>query len=232
MSLRGAYRLVGRRLWPVGLAAAILAAAASPSGAATVSARAGRRALSANPTQVIDARTDPDGAAQALNTGCADMSNCSLANISITGGYGPPRLLGDVLYNCGPVSGPDAYTATSLSDTRGETTNISERVSLKLQGGLINVASTSAEFSLFSSQSQSFNTTVTTQNQVTVAPGYKGFTTTQVLSANATASYYITRGINLIEVTGVDISFPGYQDKQDAGDSQTRRSSTTASRSR
>jgi hypothetical protein len=246
MSLRSAYRLLGRRLCPAGLAAAILAAAAaSPSGAATVSARAGRAAVSANPNQVIDARTDPaaaaqalntgcDGkasqcihadtdpaaAAQALNTGCVDLSNCGLENISFTSGYGPPRILGDVLYNCNAVSGPDAKTATSLSDTRSETTSLSENVSLKLQGGLIGLASTSLDAWASSSQAETFGTTVTTTNQVTVAPGYEGFTTTQVLSANATATYYITRGINLIEVTGVDLSFPGYQDNQDTGDSQ------------
>ena len=41
-----------------------------------------------------------------------------------------------------------------------------------------------------------------------------------MLSANVTASYYITRGIHLIEVTGVDMTFPGYQDNQHSGDSQ------------
>ena len=54
----------------------------------------------------------------------------------------------------------------------------------------------------------------------TVPPGYKGFTTTQVLSAETQASYYVTRGIKLIEVTGIDMSFPGYQDNLTSGDSR------------
>ena len=228
MSLRGGSRLVGRRLWSVGLAGAVLAAAAVvPSGAVAASpggdggghARAGRPPLGATPDQVINAQTNPTAATQALQ-GCADISNCSLANANVTGGYGPPAILGDVLYNCNPPGGSNAYTAASISDTRGETTSVSEKLSVKLQGGLIGIASTSLEAWVSSTQAQTFSTTVTTTSQVTVPPGYKGYTTTQVLSANVTASYYITRGIHLIEVTGVDMTFPGYQDNQHSGDSQ------------
>jgi ChpA-C len=228
MSLPGGCGLVGRRLWSVGLAGAVLAAAAvvpsgavaaSPGGVGGGSARAGRPPLGATPDQVINAQKDPDAAAQALQ-GCADISNCSLAHVSVTGGYGPPAILGDVLYNCNPPGGSTAYTAASISDTRGETTSVSEKLSLKLQGGLIGIASTSLEAWVSSTQAQTFSTTVTTTSQVTVPPGYKGFTTTQVLSANATASYYITRGIHLIEVTGIDMTFPGYQDNQHSGDAQ------------
>ena len=228
MSLPGGRGLVGRRLWSVGLAGAVLAAAAvvpsgavaaSPGGVGGGSARAGRPPLRATPDQVINAQKDPNAATQALQ-GCADISNCSLANISVTGGYGPPAILGDVLYNCNPPGGSTAYTAASISDTRGETTSVSEKLSVKLQGGLIGIASTSLEAWVSSTQAQTFSTTVTTTSQVTVPPGYKGYTTTQVLSANATASYYITRGIKLIEVTGIDMTFPGYQDNQHSGDSQ------------
>jgi hypothetical protein len=230
MSLRPKYRSAGRRLWPLALVGAILATApavpsgavaASPSGITAGLARAGHPPLGATPTQVIDAQKDPDAAAQALSAGCAEISNCSLASLSsISDGYGPPEILGDALYNCSPPGGPDADTAVGVSDTRGETTSVSEMLSVTLQGGLIGIASTSAEFSAFSSQSQTFSTTVMTTSQVTVPPGYKGFTTTQVLSANATASYYITSGIHLIEVTGIDLTFPGYQDNQTSGDSQ------------
>ena len=228
MSLPGRWLSVGRRVRSVGLAGAVVAvAAALPSGAVAASpggvgggsARAGRPPIGATPDQVINAQTNPNAAAQALQ-GCADISNCSLANASVTDGYGPPAILGDVLYNCNPPGGSTAYTAASISDTRGETTSVSEKLSVKLQGGLIGIASTSLEAWVSSTQAQSFSTTVTTTSQVTVPPGYKGYTTTQVLSANVTASYYITRGIHLIEVTGVDMTFPGYQDNQHSGDSQ------------
>jgi hypothetical protein len=113
-----------------------------------------------------------------------------------------------VLYNCAPPGGPTAYTATQVSDTRGETTSVSESVSVTLQGGLIGIASASAEFKAFSSQADTFSTTVTAGTSIPVAPGYKGYTTTQVPTINANASYYITDGIKLIKVTGVDLSFP------------------------
>jgi small secreted domain DUF320 len=230
-----------RRVWRVGLAGAVLAAAAAAPGSAVGaslssvaagSARAGHPPLGQTPDQVINAQTDPSDAAQQLSTGCADISNCAVAKLSnpktpsdpsappIIDAYGPPSILGDVLYNCAAPGGPDAFTAVGISDTRGETTSVSERLSVKLQGGLIGIASASAEFSAFSSQSETFSTTVSTTSQVTVPPGYKGFTTTQVLSANTQASYYITRGIKLIEVTGVDLTFPGYQDNQTSGDSR------------
>jgi hypothetical protein len=241
MSARRGSRLVGHRLWLVGLAGVVLAAvaavpsgavAASRSGVAGGSARAGRPPLGQTPDQVINAQTDPNAATQALSTGCADITNCSLAKLSnpntpadpsapqIINAYGPPSVLGDVLYNCANPEGPDAYTSVGVSDTRGETTSVSEKLSVTLQGGLIGIASTSLDAWVSSTQAQTFSTTVSTQTQVTVPPGYKGFTTTQVLSAETQASYYITRGIHLIEVTGIDLTFPGYQDNQNSGDSQ------------
>ena len=240
MSVRRGHRLVIRRRWAVGLAGVVLAAAAAaPSGAVAAaprgiaggSARTGRPPLGQTPDQVINAQTDPNGAAQAL-TGCADITNCSLAKLSnpntpadpsappIIDAYGPPSILGDVLYNCANPEGPDAFTAVGVSDTRGETTSVSEKLSVTLQGGLIGIASTSLDAWVSSTQAETFSTTVSTQTQVTVPPGYKGFTTTQVLSAETQASYYVTRGIKLIEVTGIDMSFPGYQDNQTSGDSR------------
>ena len=41
-----------------------------------------------------------------------------------------------------------------------------------------------------------------------------------MLSAETQASYYVTQGIKLIEVTGIDMSFPGYQDNLTSGDSR------------
>ncbi len=240
MSVRRGYRLVARRRWAVGLTGVVLAAAAAaPSGAVAAaprgiaggSARTGRPPLGQTPDQVINAQTDPNGAAQAL-TGCADITKCSLAKLSnpntpadpsappIIDAYGPPSILGDVLYNCANPEGPDAFTAVGVSDTRGETTSVSEKLSVTLQGGLIGIASTSLDAWVSSTQAETFSTTVSTQTQVTVPPGYKGFTTTQVLSAETQASYYVTRGIKLIEVTGIDMSFPGYQDNQTSGDSR------------
>ena len=228
MSRPRGFSLGTRRLGAVGLVGLVLAVAAalpsgagaSPTGVAGGAVRAGRAVVRATPDQVINAHTNPDAAGQALNTGCADISNCSLADIHFTNAYGPPAILGDVLYNCNPPGGSTSYTAASISDTRGEQTSVSEKLSVKLQGGLIGIASTSLEAWVSSTQAQSFSTTVITTSQVAVPPGYKGYTTTQVLSANATASYYITRGIHLIEVTGIDMTFPGYQDNQDSGDSQ------------
>lgn len=211
-----------RGVGPAALAGTVLAVAlavAAPGVALAAAPKATAPARPAQtPTQVINAQTDPEAAAQALNTGCADMSNCKLADATITNDYGPPAILGDALYNCAPVGSPNAYTATSISDTRAETTSLSEKLSVKLQGGLVGLVSASTEFSVFTSQSSTFSTSVTTTTQIPVPPGYEGFTTTQVLSANVTASYYITRGINLIKVTGIDMSFPGYEDKQNTGD--------------
>jgi hypothetical protein len=187
------------RGWSVALVAAVLLAAAAVPGAA----------VAQTPDQTINAQTDPKDAAAALNSGCADnINNCTLADISLTNGYSTPQILGDVLYNCAPIGGPDAYTGTSVSDTRGETTSLSESVSVTLQGGLIGIASASAEFKAFSSQSQGWTTTVTQTTSITVPPGYKGYTTTQVPTVNATAAYYVTDGIHLIDVTNVDLSYP------------------------
>ena len=200
------------RGWSVALVAAVLLAAAAVPSAA----------VAQTPDQTINAQTDPNDAAAALNSGCADkIANCTLADMSVvTNDYNAPQILGDVLYNCGPLGGPDAYTATSVTDTRGETTSVSESVSVTLQGGLIGVASASVEFKAFASQSDSWTASVTAGTSIPVPPGYKGYTTTQVLSANATAAYYVTDGINLIKVTNVDLTFAGYQDPTHQNDAR------------
>jgi hypothetical protein len=238
MSRRDGHRLVGRRLRAVGLAGVLLAsaaAAAAPSGAvaasssepATGSATAARSSAivtpdQATPDQTINAQTDPDAAARALTAGCAPLSNCKLHALSnpnpndqsglpFVDVYGPPSILGDVLYNCAPPGGPNAYTALGMSDTRGETTSISEKASVTLQGGLIGFASASLEAWVSSTQASSFAATVATTTQIPVPPGYKGYTTSEVLSAQTSGTYYITQGIHLIAVTNVLLTFPGYQ---------------------
>ncbi len=198
------------RGWSVAVVAAVLLAAAAVPSAA----------VAQTPDQTINAQTDPEDAAAALNSGCGDdITNCKLASMSeVTNDYNPPRIVGDVLYNCAPPGGPTAYTSTSVTETRTETTSVSESLSVKLQGGLIGVASVSAQFTAFSSQAQSVSNSVQAQTTIPVPPGYKGYTTSQVLSAKATAAYNVTDGIHLIQVTGIDLTFPGYQDPNTNGD--------------
>jgi hypothetical protein len=200
MSSRQRHSMIGRRLWSVALTGTALAVmAAGPSAAQ-------------NPDQTIDAKANPDAAAAALNSGCADMSNCTWKSSSkLTNDYGEPSILGDVLYNCSPDS--YAETAVDVEDERQESTSVSEKVSLKISLSFLGLEKTSAEFSLFSKQSNSFSTSVKVTNAVAVPPGYKGWTVTRILSANVTGSAYITQGINkLIAVKNIDLSFPGYQD--------------------
>jgi hypothetical protein len=221
MSVRPRHSLIGRRLWPVGLAGAVLAAWAVPSGALADSpralragsARVGHAAPKGTPSEVIDAKADPQAAAQALNAGCANLSNCSWnADSQITVDYGPSSILGDVLYNCAdPKEEPEANaeTAVGVSDERSETTSISEKVSLKISLGFLGFEKNSAEFEAFSKQAETFSTEVSTTNAVVVPPGDKGWTETQVLSASLTGSAYITHGINnLVQVENIDLDFP------------------------
>ena len=198
------------RGWSVAVVVAVLLAAAAVPSAA----------VAQTPDQTINAQTDPEDAAAALNSGCGDdITNCKLASMSeVTNDYNPPRIVGDVLYNCAPPGGPTAYTSTSVTETRTETTSVSESLSVKLQGGLIGIASVSAQFTAFSSQAQSVSNSVQAQTTIPVPPGYKGYTTSQVLSAKATAAYNVTDGIHLIQVTGIDLTFPGYQDPNTNGD--------------
>jgi hypothetical protein len=76
--------------------------------------------------------------------------------------------------------------------------------------GFLGFEESSAEFELFSRQAESFSTSVKVTNAVVVPPGWKGWTTYRVLGANVTGSAYVTDGIHLIQVKGIDLSFPGY----------------------
>lgn len=216
-------RVIGRRLRPVALAAAALAA---PSGAlaaagherVTGAVRAWGPAARDTPTQVIDAQTDPQAAGQALNSGCADLSKCSWkADSKITIGYGPPRILGDALYNCSDEE--YAETAVGVSDEREESTSISETLSVEVGLGFLGFEKSTLEAEVSSKQLEAFSTKVTSTNAVAVPPGWKGWTETKVLTAFVSGSAYITAGINkLIEVKDIDLSFPGYRDPNDKTD--------------
>jgi hypothetical protein len=215
MSSDQRHTLIGRRLWSIALSGTVLAvAAAAPSGALAAAPGKHHRGKApraqGNPNQTIDAKADPNAAAEALNTGCADTSKCTWKNdTAITSDYGEPRILGDVLYNCSD----DEYaeTAVGVKDTRGESTSLAEKVSLKISLKFIGLAGTSVEAEVNSKQLNSFEASVSVTNAVAVPPGYKGWTVTQVLSANVTGSAYVTAGINnLVQVENIDLSFAGY----------------------
>jgi hypothetical protein len=220
MSSRQRLAVLGGRLSSVALTGAVLAvAAAGPSAALAASPGKHHRKRARAAQEVIDAKANPNAAADALNSGCADTSNCTWKNdTALTADYGPPSILGDVLYNCSP----DQYaeTAVGVEDERQESTSISERLSLKISLSFLGFAKSSAEFSLFSQQSESFATSVKVTNAVAVPPGYKGWTVTTMLSGNVTGSAYVTQGINLIQVKNIDLSFPGYQNPNDTQDSR------------
>ena len=208
--------VIGRRLRFVALAGALLAvAAAAPSAAlaATPGKHHGGRAQAAQatPDQVIDAQANPDAAAAALNSGTCnpDTQKCWSNDTAITSDYGPPSIIGDVLYNCSP----DQYaeTAVEIADERQESTSVSEKVSLKVSLSFIGLAKTSVEAEVNSGQMEGFATSVKVTDAVAVPPGWKGWTVTRILSANVTGSAYVTEGINLIQVTGIDLSFPGFK---------------------
>lgn len=211
MSFQQRHRVIGRRLWSVATTGAMLAGAAAAPSAALAQG---------TPDQVIDAKANPDAAADALNSGCQDISNCKWKNDTKfnpkTNGkpvYGAPSILGDVQYNCST----DEYseTAVGVKDERQETTSVSEKVSLKVSLSFIGLAKSSAEFEAFSKQSNSVSASVSVTNAVAVPPLYKGWTVTRALTGTVTGSAYVTQGINLIQVKNIDVSFPGYRDPAD-----------------
>jgi hypothetical protein len=215
------HSVIERRLWSVALTGAVLAVAVTGPGAA-LAASAGKhqrgevRPAQGSPDRVIDAKANPDAAADALNSGCADKSNCTWNNdTAVTSDYGVPSILGDVLYNCSD----DEYaeTAVGVEDERQESTSVSEKVSLKVSLSFLGFAKAAVEAEVKSGQIEAVSTSVSVTNAVAVPPGYKGWTVTEILSANVTGSAYITAGINkLIQVKNIDLSFPGYQDPDDA----------------
>ncbi len=212
----------------VGVLGAVVAAprVALASGSSARATGAVRGAVRGTPTQVIDAQTDPQQAGDALNTGCATLANCQwAADTPITTGYGPPRILGDVTYNCSDPSNEQAYdeTAVGASDEREESTSISESLSVEVGLGFLGLEKTTAEFEAFSKQANAFSTKVMTTDEVSVPPGWKGWTETEVLSAFVSGSAYVTEGIKgLVQVKDIDLSFPGYQALSDTGDNPVK----------
>jgi hypothetical protein len=217
------HSILKRRLSPVALTAAVVAVAMAGSSAAAAAMpgthHGKAQAAQGTPDQVIDAKANPDQAADALNSGCADTSKCSWDNdTAITTDYGPPSILGDVLYNCSPDQYAD--TAVGIEDERQQSTSISEKVSLKVSLSFLGFAGSSVEAEVSSKQMESFSTSVSVTNAVTVPPGYKGWTVTRILSANVTGSAYVTEGINLIQVKNIDLTFPGYKALSDPRSTQ------------
>jgi hypothetical protein len=200
------------------LAAVVIAVFAISAGVATAaqpspdSNHLGRVPKGQTPTQTINAQTNPAQAAQALNSGCADLSNCSWQDDgTITFGWGPPQVLGDVLYNCSPTT--EAETSTGVTDTRQETTSLTQTLSLKVSLGFAGFADASTQFQVSTGEEQQQSTSVTTSTAIFVPPLGWGYTSTIVQSATVPGDAYITSGINkLIKVTGIDLSFPGYED--------------------
>ena len=186
-------RPAARRAWLVALAGGALAVGSAGA------------VLAQQPT-VINAGTNAQQAADALNQGCADMDKCSWTTKSVSNGWGPPKIVGDKLYNCSASA--EAETATNATDTRGESTSLSESIALQISVGLSEVAQESAEFKAFSNQTEGFSRSVGVSTAVPVSAGFVGWTEAQVNSDLVTGSASITQGIHLIQVTGIDLSFP------------------------
>jgi hypothetical protein len=222
--------LIRRPLRLVALPASVLAVglAAPSAGSAAVlhehvtgSLRAYSAARQGPPTQTIDAQADPQRAGQELNSGCADLSNCSWQTdpgTQITTKYGPFKIIGDALYNCADPSNEQAYseTAVSISDEREESTSLSESAAVEISAGVLGFEKASIEAEVNSKQLTAFSTEYTTTQATPVPPGYKGWNQYRVLTAYVSGSVYVTDGINLIQVKNIDLSYPGYQENGSA----------------
>ncbi len=192
----------------VTVAAAVALAVGHPSWSA--SATRTPRGGAGDPTQVIDAKTDPAAASKALNDFCDQLANCKFVGGTPTTGYGPPRVLGDALYNCGQGEQSYAEDSVAISDERSESTTLSESLSAKVSAGLIGLAKQSIEAEVDSKQMEEVSTTTTDENSVSLQPGWKGWTQSRISSAYVAGDAYVTDGIHLIKVTDIDVSFPGY----------------------
>ena len=71
---------------------------------------------------------------------------------------------------------PRRETAINVSDTRGESTSLSESISLEISVGFLGLQKSSVEFKAFSNQSQGFSRSVEVSNAVQVSAGFKGWT--------------------------------------------------------
>jgi hypothetical protein len=160
-------------------------------------------------TQTIDAKANPAAAAQALNA-CAVQGTCKFTQFGdIKVALDAPRILGDALYNCG---GAEAEDTVAISDERSQSTSLEQSVSVKASVEILEVAKVSVEAEVNSKQLDEVATKTTQANSVSVEPGEIGWTETQVPTATLTGMYTITNGGNQINVTNVDLSFPGFGD--------------------
>ena len=202
MSSRAGHRVTARRAWLVALAGGALAAgSASPA--------LGQQ----QPDKVIDAGSNADQAAQELNEWCADIEKCEWENDkNYTWGFGPAKIIGDTMYNCSTSADGEAEIGTGVTDTRGESTSISESISLEISLGFLDLEKTSAEFTAFSRQSKSFDTTVKVTEATQVQPGYRGWNSAAVRGGTVSGDVRITEGIKLIKVTGIELTFPGFRE--------------------
>ncbi|HTV00582.1 MAG TPA: hypothetical protein VMF13_08605, partial [Luteitalea sp.] len=158
-------------------------------------------------TQTIDAKTDPGAAGRALDL-CVVISNCKFVQSGdIKVGYDAPRVLGDALYNCGQADAEDEVT---ISDERSESTSLEESMSAKATASFIGIAKASIETEVNSKQLDEVATTLKQTNSVSVAPGTIGFTETQVPTAYLDGDTHVTNGVNLINVTNLELTYPGY----------------------
>ena len=165
------------------------------------------------PDQVVDATKNPDLAGTDLNF-CGQFANgkfpnCEFINTQpINLDYGPPTIVGDSLYNCSAAD--YAQTSVSFSEDRTESTNVSETAAVRTTLDFLDLEKETVDFHTTVSEAQSVGVTMTPTNAVAVPPLWKGWNEAEVYSANVTGDAYVTDGIHVIKVTGIDLSFPGY----------------------
>jgi hypothetical protein len=158
-------------------------------------------------SRTIDAKTDPVAAGKALDI-CEVISKCQFVKAGeIKVAYDAPRVLGDALYNCGNAEAEDIV---AISDERSESTSIDESVSAKAKLGFLGLAKASIEAEVNSKQLDEVATKLKQTNEVTVAPGTIGFTESRVPTAYLGGDAHVTNGVNLITVTNLELSYPGF----------------------
>jgi hypothetical protein len=161
-------------------------------------------------TQTIDAKKDPVAAGKALDF-CEVISNCQFVKEGqITVNYDAPRILGDALYNCGQAEAEDEV---AISDERSESTSIDESISVKAKLGFIGLAKASITAEVNSKQLDEVATKLKQTNTVSVAPGTIGYTTVRTPTAYLDGDAHVTDGVNLITVTNLELTYPGFGNK-------------------
>jgi hypothetical protein len=185
-----------------GVLAAVVAVGLQLGAGATASGSPQPRAA-----QTIDAKTDPTGAGKALDF-CSVISNCSFVKTAgIVVKYDAPRVIGDALYNCGKAEAEDIV---AISDERSESTSLEESVSVKASLGFLGLAKASVEAEVKSKQLDEVATKLTQTNAVSVAPGTIGSTESRVPTAYLDGDAHVTNGVNLITVTNLELTYPGF----------------------